>query len=59
MICFNFNAALLIVDGDCHKPVPQKAGDTFFHLLGIVFSLRSDYLRFVHPQAAFYGQSGG
>lgn len=23
------NAALLIVDGDCHKPVPQKADDAF------------------------------
>lgn len=36
-----------------------KAGDTFFHLLCIVFPLRSDYLRFVHPQAAFCRQSGG
>lgn len=36
-----------------------KAGDAFFHLLCIVFPLRSDYLRFVHPQAVFCRQSGG
>ncbi len=36
-----------------------KAGMPFFHLLCIVFPLRSDYLRFVHPQAAFCRQSGG
>lgn len=53
------NAVLLIVDGDRHKPVRKSRGCLFFHLLCIVFPLRSDYLRFVHPQAAFCRQSGG
>lgn len=53
------NAALLIVDGDRHKPVRKSRGCLFFHLLCIVFPLRSDYLRFVHPQATFCRQSGG